>query len=227
MNNLVNREEIRRLQKAAREKDKKHLVEWMIQYDTQINERLRQEYERNYRDEISNSIDNFCLAVAYTAKFSETTNLGKKRLPEFMEDLFVTIDMFRTGEFKPEDYRKELEQCGIKLDSYKYKPRERKIITICGSSKFKDEILNKQQELTLDNWLVFFDGVFEHADNINLTKEQKENLNNLHKEKIRISDAIYVVNKNGYIGESTKSEIEFAKQHNKKVYYLEDRKDVS
>ena len=48
-----------------------------------------------------------------------------------------------------------------------------------------------------------------------------EILSKLHFEKIKISDAIYVVNVNGYIGEATKKEIEFAKSLNKEILYLE------
>ena len=47
-------------------------------------------------------------------------------------------------------------------------------------------------------------------------------LGKMHKEKIKISDAIFVVNVNGYIGESTKSEIEYAKSQNKEILYLEE-----
>ena len=60
-----------------------------------------------------------------------------------------------------------------------------------------------------------------YQDNVELFDEEKKQLDDLHKEKILISDAIYVVNKDGYIGESTKSEIEFAKEHNKEIMYLE------
>lgn len=222
MKDIFNREEIRRLQKAAREKDKKVLVEWMKQYDNQISELMRREYEKAYQEELIDSIDNFCLAVLYTAKFSETTDLDGDKLSEFIEDLYSTIDMFRTGEFNPKDYVEDLEKCGIKIENYKYKPRERKIITLCGSTKFKDEFLKKAQDLTLENWIVLMPNVFAHTDSIEITDEQKEELDKLHKEKIHISDAIYVINKNNYIGNSTRSEIEYAKANRKKIYYLEE-----
>ena len=49
----------------------------------------------------------------------------------------------------------------------------------------------------------------------------KEMLDDMHKRKIDMADAIYVINVGGYIGSSTKSEIEYAKQQSKEVYYLE------
>lgn len=96
------------------------------------------------------------------------------------------------------------------------------IITICGSTKFKDEILDSAQKLTLDNHIVLVPCIFHHADNIELSEEQKIRLDNLHKEKINMSDAIFVVNKDGYIGESTFSEIDWAQRMKKEVYFLEN-----
>ena len=49
----------------------------------------------------------------------------------------------------------------------------------------------------------------------------KQKLNLMHRQKIDMSDEIFVINKDGYIGESTKAEIEYAKLNEKKVSYLE------
>ena len=54
------------------------------------------------------------------------------------------------------------------------------------------------------------------------TKEEALMLDKVHKERIRISDAILVVNVDGYIGNSTRSEIEFAKSLNKEILYYTD-----
>ena len=55
-----------------------------------------------------------------------------------------------------------------------------------------------------------------------LTKETKKLLDDIYKRKIDMSDEIYVINKGGYIGESTRSEIEYAKKKNKIVNYMEN-----
>jgi hypothetical protein len=93
------------------------------------------------------------------------------------------------------------------------------IITICGSSKFKGDILEKARELTLNGDIVLMPHVFEHADNEELTIEQKLQLNNLHYQKILLSEAILVVNTDEYIGESTWAEIDWAVKNGKKVYF--------
>ena len=56
---------------------------------------------------------------------------------------------------------------------------------------------------------------------MSLTNKEKEILGNIHKERIKISDAIYVINVNGYIGSATKSEIAYAKEHNKEIIYYQ------
>lgn len=100
------------------------------------------------------------------------------------------------------------------------------IITICGSTRFKDDILRVAKELTLSDHIVLAPFVFQHIDNEPLTIEDKIHLDNLQKEKINMSDAIFVVNVDGYIGESTYGEIDWARRMNKEIYFLEDPPDT-
>ena len=95
------------------------------------------------------------------------------------------------------------------------------IITICGSTKFKNEMLNTAKELTLNGNIVLMPFVFTHCDD-KITDEQKLLLDHLHFKKIKMSDAIFVVNVNNYIGESTKNEIKYAKKLGKIIVYLVD-----
>ena len=62
-------------------------------------------------------------------------------------------------------------------------------------------------------------GCFAHFDKIVITDKQKKALDELHKEKILMSDCIYVINENNYIGDSTKTEIEFAMNNNIPIFY--------
>lgn len=96
------------------------------------------------------------------------------------------------------------------------------IITICGSSKFKNEIMEAAANLTIQGHIVLAPCVFHHADEIELTAEQKQQLDNLHRQKISMSDAILVVNKNLYIGESTFGEIDWAQKMGKEIYFTEE-----
>lgn len=94
------------------------------------------------------------------------------------------------------------------------------IITICGSTRFKDQILDTARDLTLMGHIVLAPCVFHHAEDTELTTEEKIRLDNLHKEKINMSDAIFVVNVDGYIGESTYGEIDWATRMKKQVFFL-------
>ena len=95
------------------------------------------------------------------------------------------------------------------------------IVTLCGSTKFKDEFEATAKKLALEGHTVLSVNMFAHADNIELTTEQKIMLDNEHKEKINVSDAIFVINKDGYIGESTYSEIDWANRMKKQIFFLE------
>lgn len=98
-----------------------------------------------------------------------------------------------------------------------------KIITLCGSTKFKDDFERINRELTLKGNIVISVACFGHSGDT-FTDEQKVLLDDIHKRKIDLADAIYVINKDDYIGSSTKSEIEYAKQHGKEIIYMENRK---
>ena len=104
-----------------------------------------------------------------------------------------------------------------------------KVITLCGSTRFKDEFMKAQKDLTLKGNIVISVGLFSHSgddevwenmDEGTLTKT-KEMLVDMHKRKIDMADEIFVINVGGYIGDSKKSEIEYATKTGKKVNYLE------
>ena len=97
-----------------------------------------------------------------------------------------------------------------------------KVITLCGSTKFKDDFLKEQKRLSLEGNIVISVGLFGHSgDNEVWSEGTKEMLDDMHKRKIDMADEIFVINKGGYIGLSTRSEIEYAISTNKKVNYME------
>lgn len=96
-----------------------------------------------------------------------------------------------------------------------------KVITLCGSTKFKDEFMRVQKELTLAGNIILSVGCFGHSGD-KFTDDQKQMLDDMHKRKIDMADAIFVINKDGYIGSSTTSEIKYAREHNKEVIYMEE-----
>ena len=99
-----------------------------------------------------------------------------------------------------------------------------KVITLCGSTKFKDDFMREQKRLSLEGNIVISVGMFGHSgDNEVWTEGVKEMLDDMHKRKIDMADEIFVINKGGYIGSSTKSEIEYAISTNKKVNYMEEK----
>ena len=98
---------------------------------------------------------------------------------------------------------------------------EYKIIALCGSIKFKDEFMKIQEKLTLDGNIVLTPNFFNNIKKEDIDEKTKKMLDEMHKQKIDMSDEIYVINVGRYIGESTKNEIEYAKAEGKKIDYLE------
>lgn len=94
-----------------------------------------------------------------------------------------------------------------------------KIITVCGSYKYIDKIKEVAEKLALEgNCVITPIDITRPKDEY--TKEDLLQLGKMHKEKIRISDAIFVVNVDGYIGDNTQSEIELARELGKEIMYL-------
>ena len=97
-----------------------------------------------------------------------------------------------------------------------------KVITLCGSTKFKEEFMTVQKRLTLEGYIVISVGLFGHSGDAEVWEEGvKEMLDDMHKHKIDMADEIYVINVGGYIGSSTMSEIEYAKSKGLPINYYE------
>ena len=97
-----------------------------------------------------------------------------------------------------------------------------KVVTLCGSTRFKDTFMEVQKRLTLQGCIVISVGLFGHAGDEEVwTEGTKEMLDDMHKRKIDMADEIFVINADGYIGSSTRSEIEYARKTGKPVRYLE------
>ena len=98
-----------------------------------------------------------------------------------------------------------------------------KVITLCGSTRFREEFLEVQKRLTLEGNIVISVGLFGHSGDDEVWSDGvKEMLDDMHKRKIDMADEIFVINVGGYIGQSTRSEIDYARRNGKTVKYLEE-----
>lgn len=93
-----------------------------------------------------------------------------------------------------------------------------KVVTICGSMKFKNKMMEVAEQLELEHGYVVIQCLY---GNKNYNEKEKDTIVKIHLKKIDISDTIYVVNVGGYIGSDAKREIEYAKKLNKEILYLE------
>ena len=98
-----------------------------------------------------------------------------------------------------------------------------KVITLCGSTRFKEQFVEVQKRLTLEGYIVISVGLFGHSgDDEVWTEGTKAMLDDMHKRKIDISVFFFFINFGGYIGESTRSEIDYAQAKGIAVRYLEE-----
>lgn len=141
-------------------------------------------------------------------------------------DLLHNSDLSRIGQpterdlARVEKYRKALDILGY---------RRYKVITLCGSTRFRAAFEETNKQLTLAGNIVIGVGLYGHAGDGEVWEDADEDtltatklmLDDMHKRKIDMADEIFVINVGGYMGSSTRSEIAYAKAHNKPVRYLE------
>lgn len=103
------------------------------------------------------------------------------------------------------------------------------VITLCGSTRFKSAFMEWNAKLGLKGHAVFNLSMFgreesdagKPSENIVITEAQKITLDLVHLAKIDVSDAIFILNVDKYIGFSTRREIEWARMRGKEIIWLE------
>ena len=92
-----------------------------------------------------------------------------------------------------------------------------KVVAVIGSSRFQEFHRGAEQRLTLQGRIVLGLGFFHHRDMVPISAVQKEHLDELAARKIDLADEVYVINVNGYVGETTKRLINYAREHGKPI----------
>lgn len=96
------------------------------------------------------------------------------------------------------------------------------IVCLCGSTRFSEAWAKARYDLTLAGEIVLTIGCDTKSDEgLGITEAQKIALDELHKRKIDLADYVLVLNVGGYIGASTRSEIDYATRLGKPIKYLD------
>jgi hypothetical protein len=98
---------------------------------------------------------------------------------------------------------------------------KRKIVCLCGSTRFKEAFEEANKHETLKGNIVLSVGWYGHCEDTPVPEEQKESLDELHLDKIRMADEIIFLNVGGYLGDSSLNELDFACKQHKKIRFLE------
>ena len=150
----LSRDEFRHLKSFSKEQMEK----WLQGYYNITYNSLRKEFEEAYKDELDSSIQNFITAIAYTLHYNEEAHLQRDELASFMDDLFVSVDMFRKGEYRPEEYEEQLKEDGIEIAKYDYdrlyrekdapyKDKYEKLVKFLEETKSKAKVIDEIKEL--------------------------------------------------------------------------------
>jgi len=99
------------------------------------------------------------------------------------------------------------------------------IVCLCGSTRYKDQYIYHNARLTCEGYIVLSVGLWGHKEEKYPTPDVKKRLDELHLRKIDLADWVFVLNVDGYIGESTRNEIDYAEALGKPVLYLEGGRD--
>lgn len=150
----LNRDEFRNLKSFSREQMEK----WLQGYYNVTYNSLRKEFNDAYKDELDSSVQNFITAIAYTLHYNEDVHLQHDELNSFMEDLFISVEMFRKGEYRPEEYKEQLKEDGIVIADYDYdrlyrekdapyKEKYEKLVEFLNNTKSKAKVVDEIKEL--------------------------------------------------------------------------------
>lgn len=150
----LNRDEYRTIKSMSKEQMEK----WLYNRNITMYNALRKEFEDAYKDELDSSVQNFITAIAYTLHFNDDIHLQNDELASFMDDLFVSVDMFRKGEYRPEEYRDQLREDGIEIAEYDYdrlyrekdapyKEKYKELVKFLNKTKSKAKIVDDIKEL--------------------------------------------------------------------------------
>lgn len=150
----LSRDEFRTLKGFSKEQ----MENWLQGYYNVTYNSLRKEFESAYKDELDSSVQNFITAIAYTLHYNEDVHLQHDELNSFMEDLFVSVEMFRKGEYNPEEYREQLREDGIEIAKYDYdrlyrekdapyKEKYDKLVEFINNTKSRAKIVEELKEI--------------------------------------------------------------------------------
>ena len=150
----LSRDEFRTLKGFSKEQ----MENWLQGYYNVTYNSLRKEFESAYKDELDSSVQNFITAIAYTLHYNEDVHLQHDELNSFMEDLFVSVEMFRKGEYRPEEYKEQLKEDGIIIAEYDYdrlyrekdapyKEKYDKLVKFLNETKSKAKVIDEIKEL--------------------------------------------------------------------------------
>lgn len=135
---MLSRDDYRKIKSMSKDE----MSRWLDLERSMTYNQLRKEFNDAYKDELDSSVSNFLIAIAYTLHYNEELHLEKDELASFMSDLFVSVDLFRKGEYRPEEYEAQLKEDGIQFAKFDYSKLYREL-----EDKYKAKIADLERKV--------------------------------------------------------------------------------
>jgi len=116
IDSMFDTNELNRLQRCAKNKDKKEIVKWARDFELRLSELYHKRYKQHYLDEFEERLKDIDTALLYVLHFGEATKFGNKRLNGTMNDLGAVIKDMHNGQFNRNELRQMLIEDGIKIE---------------------------------------------------------------------------------------------------------------
>lgn len=113
LESLLDRSELRRLQKAAKEKDMVKIIEWAMQFEKTIQSSYNRLCQQELEKQVRTAIERYMIVIIYTLHFSEKLQFDEKTIEDFMKDVKATIKLFENEEYSLEEYKQMLKDDNI------------------------------------------------------------------------------------------------------------------
>ena len=151
---MLSREDYRKIKSMSKEE----MNRWLDLEKSMMYNRLRKDFEKAYKDELDCGVSNFLIAMWYTLHFNEDLHLKNDELASFMEDLFISVDMFRRGEYKPDEYREQLKEDGVQFAEFDYSKLYRDRVARVQKA-IDEKKIHLNDEMTKDDFIKILDEI--------------------------------------------------------------------
>lgn len=105
---LFDKNELNRLERAVKDKNKLKVVEWGMQFENTIKQRYEEIFKEELEKQVHQAIERYMITIIFTLHFNDKLKFDEKTIRDFMQDVVATVDGFDKNEYSLEEYKQML-----------------------------------------------------------------------------------------------------------------------